>query len=158
MSNAVRSYVKVRIGNLDDAVVIANFTRRIALETEDIHLDPNTVLQGVENGLGDEKNGFYIVAEKDGQVIGCLMITYEWSDWRNGVQWWLQSVYVDTAHRGSGVFNNLFNFVLECANRENNVCGIRLYVDKSNSVAQSIYESLGMMPTNYLLYEMSLLD
>ncbi len=158
MSSFCESQVQIRLGTIEDASVIANFTRRIALETEDIELDTDTVLRGVENGLSDTKNGFYIVAEIQGKVIGCLMITYEWSDWRNGVQWWLQSVYVDANHRGSGVFKKLFAFVLKLANHEHNVCGIRLYVDKSNSTAQSTYESLGLKSTNYLLYEMPLLD
>ena len=146
--------VSIRIGTLEDAPVIANFTRQIALETEDVKLDPQVVLSGVQNGMSAGKYGFYVVAQDKSQIVGCLMITYEWSDWRDGVQWWLQSVYVDPNHRATGVFKKLFTFVVDRANQESNVCGIRLYVDKSNSTALATYESLGLTSTNYLMYEM----
>ncbi len=152
------SQIRIRLARKDDAPVIAAFTSCIALETENTELDPSTVLQGVENAMVDTKYGFYAVAEIEGQIAGCLMVTYEWSDWRNGVQWWLQSVYVDPQFRGIGVFTKLFEFVLESANCEPNVCGIRLYVDKSNTSAISTYKTLGLNPTDYLLYEMPLID
>jgi len=150
--------VDIRLANLEDAPVIAKYTRQIALETEQTQLDHGVVLRGVQNGLKNNKFGFYVVAQTEDQIIGCLLVTYEWSDWRNGVQWWLQSVYVDSQYRKVGVFRQLFEFVVKCARREHNVCGIRLYVDQSNTAALSTYESLGMLQTNYLMYEMPLLD
>jgi ribosomal protein S18 acetylase RimI-like enzyme len=95
------------------------------------------------------------VAIIEGRIVGCLMITYEWSDWRNGVQWWLQSVYVDSEYRRIGVFNRLYEFVKKQAFSKKYVTGIRLYVDKSNQKAMTTYKSLGMQPTNYLIYETS---
>jgi len=150
--------VDIRLANLEDAPVIAKYTRQIALETEQTQLDHDVVLRGVQNGLKNNNFGFYVVAQTEDQIIGCLLVTYEWSDWRNGVQWWLQSVYVDSQYRKVGVFRQLFEFVVKCARREHNVCGIRLYADQSNTAALSTYESLGMLQTNYLMYEMPLLD
>ncbi len=150
--------VNIRHASDTDAYTIATFTRRIALETEKTNLDPGIVLSGVKNALMDTKHGFYAVAEYNQKIIGCLMVTYEWSDWRNGVQWWLQSVYVDSGFRRIGVFRKLFNFVRELAAQEADVCGIRLYVDQSNTKAISTYHSLGLKSTNYLMFEMPLID
>jgi ribosomal protein S18 acetylase RimI-like enzyme len=97
--------------------------------------------------------GFYLVAEMQGEVVGCLMVTTEWSDWRNGRFWWIQSVYVPAAWRRRGVFRALYGHVTSAAAREPDVCGVRLYVERENAVAQSTYRSLGMSETDYLLFE-----
>ena len=127
----------------------------MAWETEGIRLDSSDVLRGVEAIFEYSRYGFYVVAIIEGRIVGCLMITYEWSDWRNGVQWWLQSVYVDSEYRRTGVFNRLYAFVKKQALSKKNVTGIRLYVDKRNQKAMATYKSLGMQPTNYLIYEAS---
>ena len=157
MSKTEQIDINIRLANLDCAPIIAEFTGTMALETEGVELDPEVVLKGVENAMNDEKFGFYIVAQVNEKTVGCLMVTYEWSDWRNGVQWWLQSVYVEPNHRGIGVFNKMFDFVVERAKSEQNVCGIRLYVEKSNTRAISTYRSLGLNPTDYLMFEMPLI-
>ena len=158
MSELNSNSICIRLAEIDDSSVIAEFTRRIASETENVTLDPETVLSGVRNAMNQTQYGFYVVAQSSSEVIGCLMVTYEWSDWRNGLQWWLQSVYVDPAYRGFGVFRKLFSFVVELAKDEHNVCGIRLYVDKSNAIAISTYQALEMTPTQYLVYELPLRD
>ncbi len=158
MLNISGNKISLRIANVQDAPEIAEFTAQIALETEGIELDPDIVLKGVENGIRQTRYGFYILAEMDQQRIGCLMITYEWSDWRNGVQWWLQSVFVKPGFRGQGIFKMLFNFVLEQAREQPDVCGIRLYVEQANQAAIATYQSLGLNPTGYLVYEKPLMN
>lgn len=156
MSASINSQIDIRIADINDAPVIARFTGSMALETEGMELDADVVLSGVANAIKNEKFGFYVVAQKDGAAIACMMVTYEWSDWRNGVQWWLQSVYVEPDSRNMGVFSEMFDFVVGLASKEENVCGIRLYVDRSNASAISTYESLGFTPTDYLLFEKTL--
>ena len=158
MTQTPNTPTTARIAEPDDADVIADFTRSIAWETEQIQLDADVVNAGVRAVFDDPNLGFYVVAVDSGQVVGCLMITYEWSDWRNGVQWWLQSVYVRPDHRRQGIFETLFRFITELASNRPDVCGVRLYVEKHNKVAQSTYQSIGMTATNYLVYETALHD
>ncbi len=94
-----------------------------------------------------------MVAEHGGRVVGCLMVTNEWSDWRNGIFWWIQSVYVEAGWRRKGVYRRLYDYVRALALADPGVCGFRLYVEKENAVAQATYESLGMKATDYLVYE-----
>ena len=136
-----------------DAVTIADHNAAMAREVEEIELDGERLLQGVRAVLSDGGKGFYVVAEVDDRVVGQLMITFEWSDWRNGVFWWIQSVYVEPDSRGRGVYTRLHGWVSAEAEAQRNVCGIRLYVDKSNLNAQRIYRRLGMMPAVYDMYE-----
>ena len=143
----------VRKGELRDAPVIAEFNRRMARETEGKALIPDVVAAGVLRLLNDPSLGFYAVAERGGQVIGCLMVTNEWSDWRNGLFWWIQSVYIEPASRRQGVYRQLYALVREMALADPGVCGFRLYVEKDNAVAQRTYASLGMSETDYLVYE-----
>ncbi len=158
MSELNSNSISIRLAESEDASVIAEYTRLIASETENVTLDLETVLNGVRNVMHQTQYGFHVVAQSGDEVIGCLMVTYEWSDWRNGLQWWLQSVYVHPDYRGLGVFKKLFSFVVELAKDEHNVCGIRLYVDKSNAIAISTYQALEMTPTQYLVYELALRD
>ncbi|MEZ5398212.1 MAG: GNAT family N-acetyltransferase [Bryobacteraceae bacterium] len=142
----------VRPATPADAPAIARFNAAMALETEGLHLDPARLLAGVTRLLTDASKGFYIVAEIEGVLAGQLMITYEWSDWRNADFWWIQSVYVDPAHRRAGVFTVLYNEILRRA-RQSNACGLRLYVEHANTRAQQTYEKLGMSPAPYRAYE-----
>jgi GNAT superfamily N-acetyltransferase len=140
----------------DDWPVIADFNRRMALESEAKVLDPATVAAGVQRVLADPALGRYFVAESDHQVIGQLMITLEWSDWRNATFWWLQSVYVAERWRGQGVFRGLYQHVESLARASQTVCGIRLYMDEHNARANRAYEALGIRRGNYLLLEKEL--
>jgi GNAT superfamily N-acetyltransferase len=142
-----------RFATPDDAEVIAGFNSALALETEDHRLDPDTILAGVTRLLQNRDLGFYVVAETGGQIAGCLMITYEWSDWRNGVIWWLQSVYVAVPFRRQGVFKGLYGFVHNLADNDPDVAGFRLYVEKDNTAAQRTYANQGLQPTHYLMFE-----
>src|SRR5579872_4830630 len=145
--------MKIRKGALGDAAIIAEFNIRLARETEDLRLDPATVAQGVTALLQDPAKGIYFVAENESKIVGQLMITYEWSDWRNGNFWWIQSVYVTKTARRNGVFKGLFHHVHALARANKTVCGIRLYVDIHNEKAREAYASLGMTGTEYQVYE-----
>lgn len=128
----------------------------IARETERTTLDPELVRPGVESVLADDTRGGYFVAENDdGEVVGQLMITREWSDWRCGFYWWIQSVYVVPRARRSGVYRALYRYVVEQA-EANNVLALKLYVDRENQVARRTYEALGMEHSDYDLYEVSI--
>lgn len=132
-----------------DAARIAEFNARLAEESEGMHLLPEIVGSGVEAMLADRSRGRYWVAELDGRVVGQIMVTYEWSDWRNGSIWWIQSVYVHGDYRRRGVFSALYRHVELLARQDPQVCGIRLYVERDNARAQRTYESLGMEMTDY---------
>lgn len=143
----------IRTATLDDAETIAGFNAAMARETEDKPLDLDTVRAGVEGLFADPARGFYLVAERDGRVVGSLMITTEWSDWRNGTFWWVQSVYIRPEARRQGIYSALYAEVKQRAQAADVVCGIRLYVERSNTVARDAYEALGMTATSYRLYE-----
>ena len=145
--------VIIRPATLADAEIIARFNAAIAVETEHLTLDPDRLLLGVRAVLADANKGFYIVAEADGGVVGQLMITHEWSDWRNGMFWWIQSVYVDPAYRNQKIFSHLHRTIEKMAHDDGAVCGIRLYVERANTRAQTVYKNLGMHPTVYEMYE-----
>ena len=142
----------VRRADPSDAHVIADFNRRLALETENKVLDPVVLAAGVAAVLADPARGRYFVAEENGEVVGQMMITYEWSDWRNGWVWWLQSVYVRADFRGRGVFRSIFDFVAAEAKRVGNVVAMRLYVEHENRPAQSTYRRLGFEEMHFYLY------
>jgi GNAT superfamily N-acetyltransferase len=147
------SEIKVRQATAAEAGRIASFNRAMAMETEGLALDEKTVAAGVVALMGHPDRGFYLAAEVDGALAGCLLITYEWSDWRNKMFWWIQSVYVKPEQRGHGVYTALDEKVKALAAQAGNVCGLRLYVHKSNSRAQEVYRNLGMEETQYLIYE-----
>ena len=136
-----------------DAQTIADFNAAMALETEHKHLLPEVIGAGVRRMLEQPQAGFYLVAESDAQVIGCLMVTYEWSDWRNGRFWWIQSLYVRPDWRRRGVFRGLYAHLKEMAAADPDVCGFRLYVEKDNTGAQQTYIDLGMELTEYRIME-----
>jgi len=143
----------IRFATPADAPVIARFNALIASETEQITLDQDRLLKGVEALLRDPAKGFYVLAERDHVVVGQTMITYEWSDWRNGVFWWIQSVYVDKDARGTGVFKALFDHIHALAKAKPDVCGLRLYVERNNARAKQTYEGLAMHRSHYDMYE-----
>ena len=125
----------------------------MALETEGMTLDEVVVRPGVDAVLADATRGFYLVAEIEGRSAGQLMVTFEWSDWRNGLWWWIQSVYVRSEYRRRGVYSALHQHVSEAAQAAGGVCGLRLYVEQENTTARRVYESLDMHPTRYHMYE-----
>ena len=131
----------------------AHFNQALALESEHRVLDPPTVQAGVAQLLARPELGFYLEATASDQPVGCLLITTEWSDWRNGLFWWIQSVYVQPAYRRQGIFRRLYQTVNELAQAQGEVCGLRLYVEQDNRAAQNTYRNLGMAPTAYQVYE-----
>ena len=145
--------IDIRRATPADFAFIAESNIAMALETEGLALDEARVRAGVGAVLADSALGFYLVAEIDGKQAGQLMVTYEWSDWRNGLFWWIQSVYVRPEHRRKGVYTALHRHVAEAAQAAGGVCGIRLYVEQENTTAQQVYESLDMYRTRYQMYE-----
>jgi ribosomal protein S18 acetylase RimI-like enzyme len=143
----------IRRAEPGDADAIAGFNRAMALETEGKALIPDLVGAGVRRLLADSSLGFYLVAEHEGRVVACLMVTNEWSDWRNGLFWWIQSVYVEAAWRRRGVYRRMYDHIRDLAQADPGICGFRLYVEKENTVAQRAYAQLGMGATDYLMYE-----
>ena len=145
--------ISIRRGEARDVPDLAAFNRAMAKETEGIDLAADVVTAGVAGLLARPEQGFYLVVEAPGGAGGCLMVTYEWSDWRNGIFWWLQSVYVKPAWRRRGIYRALFAAVRAAAAGAGNVCGFRLYVEKENLAAQRTYEALGMEETSYKMFE-----
>jgi ribosomal protein S18 acetylase RimI-like enzyme len=141
--------VSIRDATSADAAIIADFNASLAFESEGMRLDPELVGPGVKALLRDPSKGRYWMAEAAGRIVGQIMVTYEWSDWRNGMIWWIQSVYVHGDYRRSGVFSALYRHVESLARQDAQVCGIRLYVEHENARAQRTYESLGMNMTDY---------
>lgn len=146
----------IRVATPADAPVLVDFNRRLADETEGLQLDRATVEKGVAAALADPSKARYFVACVGSEVVGQVMHTWEWSDWRNGYFWWLQSVYVSQPHRGGGVFRRLFEHVRELAAGDLQVVGLRLYVEHENSDAQQVYARLGLTRTGYLVLEQEL--
>ena len=144
---------RVRRATLEDARLIAEFNLAMALESEGRELPAARLEKGVRHVLLDPGAGFYLVAEVDGEPGGSLLVTFEWSDWRNGCFWWIQSVYVLPEFRRRGLYSGMHAEVRKAAQADGQACGLRLYVEKNNSGARTTYERLGMTETNYRLYE-----
>jgi GNAT superfamily N-acetyltransferase len=145
--------ITVRAAYLSDLDVLARFQQNMASETEGIALDPPVLQAGLAQLFHDPTRGKYYVAEINGTVVGCLMTTYEWSDWRNGTVIWIQSVYIDRPYRGKGVYRALYHHIQKEVLSDPGLRGIRLYVDKTNKGAQQVYEALGMNGEHYQMYE-----
>ena len=145
--------IEIRIAAPEDAETLAQFNAAMAWETEQRRLDLPTVTRGVQRVFADGDHGFYVVATSDGDVAGSLLVTYEWSDWRCGRYWWVQSVYVRPEYRRRGVFRQLYRFVKARAQSQSGVCGVRLYVERANHRAQQCYGKLGLKETPYKMYE-----
>lgn len=147
------SEIKVRHATAAEAGRIVDFNRAMAMETEGLALKELTVAAGVQGVMGHPDRGFYLVAEVDGTLAGCLLVTYEWSDWRNKMFWWISSHYVKPEMRGRGIFAALDAQLQELAARAGNVCGFRVYVHKSNQQSQDVYRSLGMAEQDVVVFE-----
>ncbi len=143
----------VRIAEDKDVQTLAQFNMALAWETERKRLELPVVTRGLKTLLKNPHHGFYTVAEMAGDVVGCVMVTYEWSDWRCSLFWWIQSVYVKPEFRRQKVFSTLYEFLKEKASREPNVCGFRLYVEGTNHTAQGAYHQAGMEETSYKMFE-----
>jgi ribosomal protein S18 acetylase RimI-like enzyme len=144
--------MRIRLATPADAGALIEFNAAMALETEGKELLPDVIGAGVRSLLGNPAAGFYLLAEQD-SAVGSLMITKEWSDWRNGTFWWIQSVYVRPQFRRQGVYKSLYRHVQERAAKDPAVCGFRLYVERENDRAQATYGALGMKQTHYLVFE-----
>ena len=145
--------IVVRRSTSADAETIVRFNMAMAVETEGIALKREVIAAGVRAMFDDPSKGFYLVAEVAGSPAGQLMVTMEWSDWRDGFFWWIQSVYVRPEFRGKGVYRALHQRVRQMAKEAGGVCGFRLYVEKENTTAQATYRRLGMHETRYLMFE-----
>jgi GNAT superfamily N-acetyltransferase len=142
-----------REAKLHDARTITEFQIAMARETEELDLDRRIVSRGVEAVFEDRSLGRYFVAEDEDRLAGALLITFEWSDWRNGLVWWIQSVYIHPDYRRRGVYAGLYALVKRLAEAHEMVKGIRLYVDKRNVAAQEVYKRLGMTGEHYQTFE-----
>jgi ribosomal protein S18 acetylase RimI-like enzyme len=151
--NSNTGTIIIRKATPSDAQSITNFNIAMALETENKVLDVDTITSGVSALFKHPESGFYVVAEIDAVVVACLMITTEWSDWRNGLFWWIQSVYVAPEHRRKGIYRAMYQSIQDMAKENKDVCGYRLYVEKDNLRAQETYISLGMKETDYKMFE-----
>ena len=153
MQPASAKDIAVRPAVPEDARAIAGFQILMARETEGMELDPETVDKGVAAVFADRSKGEYFVAASGEQTVGCLLVTPEWSDWRNGTVLWIQSVYVIAEMRGRGVYRLLYEHVQDRVAASPALRGIRLYVDKRNTAAQGVYTRLGMTREHYELFE-----
>jgi len=146
--------VDIRLANKKDISALVAFNQAMALETEGKQLDENKIGPGVAAVFDDESKGFYVVTESDaGEIVGGLMVTYEWSDWRNAWFWWIQSVYILPEARGQKIYSRMYDFVKARAAKAGGVCGFRLYVETDNLHAQKVYDAVGMNISHYLMYE-----
>lgn len=145
--------IQIRKAKVEDVNVIVDFQQKMAWETEKLKLDKKELTAGVGVVFQDSSKGCYFVALEDNIIIGSLMITYEWSDWRNRTVYWIQSVYVLPEHRQKGVYKALYAHILSLMNEDEKVGGVRLYVDKSNRIAQTVYTKTGMNGDHYQLFE-----
>ena len=154
--------ISIRNATRADIDRIAEFQQAMALETENRTLDPSVSTQGIIAIFDDPLKGFYIVAVSDsdesnaGEVVGSLLITYEWSDWSNANHWWIQSVYVDAAWRRRGVYRTMYDHILALTRDRSDICSIRLYVERTNTIAKQAYKNLGMSHSHYDMYEIDL--
>jgi len=149
----MKEQVKIRTARPGDLGTLVGFNQEMARETEGKHLDLEILASGVGAVLEDSRRGFYLVAEISGETVGSLMITTEWSDWRNGDFWWFQSVYVQPKWRKLGVFKALHEEARNRAVHASGVCGCRLYVERDNTSAQAVYARRGFQETDYKMFE-----
>lgn len=148
--------MEIRDARVGDHAQIVSWNEALARESEDMELDVTVLARGVEHALTDRSLARYFIAEVDDLPVGQLMLTQEWSDWRNGMFWWIQSVYVTSKYRGRGVFRGLYDHVAGLARDTTGVCGLRLYVHTGNTVAIEVYRKLGMLDGHYRVMETAL--
>ncbi len=133
--------------------ILIDFQQRLAFESEEVKLDADTIRSGMKAMFADPSKGVYYIAREENEIVGCHSITYEWSDWRNGMVWWLQSVYVKESHRKKGIFNKMYDNIITIIKNDPGLIGLRLYVDKSNERAMKVYGAMGMDGSHYTVYE-----
>lgn len=153
MPNLTVDSIHIRLATPNDIATLTAFNQAMAWETEGKELAPATIMAGVRGIFAAPERGFYLVAERDAQVVAALMVTTEWSDWRNGNFWWIQSVFVQPEFRRQGIYRRMYDFIKELASQDSQVCGFRLYVEQANHRAQATYTALGMEESPYRLYE-----
>ncbi|QDU78400.1 putative acetyltransferase [Polystyrenella longa] len=153
MNQPPENAVSIREATTCDIDTLVEYNSQLARETEGKELNRETLRAGLEVLLADSTKGKYLVAEISGKVVGQVMFTREWSDWRNGEFWWLQSVYIASHFRRQGIFKQLYQAIVERARARTDVVGIRLYVELQNKIAQSTYEQLGMQAAGYSVME-----
>jgi ribosomal protein S18 acetylase RimI-like enzyme len=144
--------ITIRKANISDAPTIIDFQKRMAWETESLRLDTEVLTKGVNSVFSDPSKGEYYIADSDGKIVASLLITFEWSDWRNKKMWWIQSVYVISEFRRKGVFTAMYSFLKNEAEK-GEIAGLRLYVELNNIRAQKTYKTMGMDSEHYLMYE-----
>ena len=144
---------KIRAAELTDIETIQSFQLLLARESEGILLDKEVLINGLKAVFDDPSKGKYFLCTHQGTAVASLMITYEWSDWRNGMVWWIQSVYVEASHRKSGVFSRMYEFIRQKAIQDPQVKGLRLYVDTTNFPALEVYKKVGMNGDHYRVFE-----
>lgn len=145
--------MNIRLAEAKDAPALIQFNQAMALETEGKTLAAEVLGPGVEAVFADDSKGFYVVAEDQGKIVGGLMVTFEWSDWRNKWFWWIQSVYILPEARGRSLYTRMYDLVKDMARERGDVCGFRLYVEKDNAHAMRVYEKVGMESSYYVMYE-----
>lgn len=145
--------ITIREATPADIPVLIDFQKKLAIETENMELSSITLEKGMMALFHDPSKGKYFVAEEEGEIAGCHMITFEWSDWRNGMVWWLQSVYVAERFRNKGVFRMMYIHLLKKMESDPGIIGLRLYVEKTNIRAQQVYQAMGMNGEHYTVYE-----
>jgi GNAT superfamily N-acetyltransferase len=145
--------IKIKEASLEHQELIADYQVKMARETENLTLDINIVRKGVRAVFDDDSKGRYFVAFHEEEPIASLLTTFEWSDWRNGTVWWIQSVYVLPTWRNKKVFRKMYDYLQNLIKEKSNVMGLRLYVDKTNTNAQKVYKTIGMEGEHYSLFE-----
>tara|TARA_X000001036_G_scaffold188111_1_gene177330 strand:- start:59 stop:511 length:453 start_codon:yes stop_codon:yes gene_type:complete len=150
--------LKITQPGIEDINSLVDFNIKMAKETENKILNKKIVTKGVSEVLTDTTLGYYVIAKNKNTILGSLMITYEWSDWRNGMFWWIQSVYVEKEYRQQGVYKKMYSYIKDKALKDNSCTGIRLYVEQENKIAQSVYTKLEMKETHYKLFEIDFQD
>ena len=145
--------ISIRPATINDREVLIGFQEKLAFESENVTLDRSLLTNGMTRLLQDSAKGIYYIVEDDRIPIGCHLITYEWSDWRDGMVWWLQSVYVAESHRSRGIFRMMYDNIMSMINNDPELIGLRLYVDKSNAKAMKVYAAMGMNGEHYTVYE-----
>lgn len=148
----------VRKAHPEDLPVIVDFQQKMAEETENISLNEGVLKNGVERIFTDPSKGFYLLVEEEGSIIACMMLTPEWSDWRNRLFLWIQSLYVLPEYRQQGIFRKMYKHVKMLVNNSEEYAGLKLYVARENKVAQEVYYKIGMQSSHYQLFEWNKMD
>jgi ribosomal protein S18 acetylase RimI-like enzyme len=145
--------IEIRKATRNDIPVLVDFQCKLALESENVTLEKDVVVLGMNAMFDDPTKGSYYLAVDGHEIAGCHMITYEWSDWKNGMVLWIQSVYVRESFRKQGVFKKMYDNITDIIKEDSGLRGLRLYVDKSNDRAMKTYEAMGMDGSHYTVYE-----